>query len=79
MSPIWRRGLIAPLAVAVVALTAWPLAGAVAALSLFGAGMLGVVVWHLSQLDALARWAGAALEEAVPEGRGTWALAYAAL
>jgi two-component system, OmpR family, phosphate regulon sensor histidine kinase PhoR len=79
VSPIWRRGLIAPLAVAVAALVAWPLAGAVAALALFGAGMLGLVAWHLYQLDALARWAGAALEEAVPEGRGTWALAYAAL
>jgi two-component system phosphate regulon sensor histidine kinase PhoR len=79
MTPIWRRGLIAPLAVAAVALTAWPLAGVVAALALFGAGMLGIVAWHLFQLDALARWAGAALEEAVPEGRGTWAFAYAAL
>ena len=79
MSPIWLRGLIAPLAVAVVALTAWPLAGAVAALALLGAGMLGVAAWHLIQLDALTRWAGKALEEAVPEGRGTWAIAYAAL
>ena len=79
MSPIWLRGLIAPLAVAVVALTAWPLAGAVAALAVFGAGMLGVAAWHLIQLDALTRWAGTALEKAVPEGRGTWAIAYAAL
>jgi two-component system phosphate regulon sensor histidine kinase PhoR len=31
------------------------------------------------QLDALARWAGGPLEEPVPEGRGTWAVAYAAL
>jgi len=79
VSPIWLRGLIAPLAVAVIALTAWPLAGAVAALAVFGAGMLGVAAWHLIQLDALTRWAGTALEEAVPEGRGTWAIAYAAL
>ena len=79
MSPIWLRGLIAPLAVAVIALAAWPLAGAVAALAVFGAGMLGVAAWHLMQLDALTRWAGTALEEAVPEGRGTWAIAYAAL
>jgi len=79
VSPIWLRGLIAPLAVAVVALTAWPLAGAVAALAVFGAGMLGVAAWHLIQLDALTRWAGTALEKAVPEGRGTWAIAYAAL
>jgi two-component system phosphate regulon sensor histidine kinase PhoR len=79
VSPIWRRGLIAPLAVAAVALLAWPLAGAVAALALFGAGMLGLVAWHLIQLDILTRWAGRSLEEAVPEGRGTWAIAYAAL
>ena len=79
MSPIWLRGLIAPLAVAGIALTAWLLAGAVAALAVFGAGMLGVAAWHLIQLDALTRWAGTALEEAVPEGRGTWAIAYAAL
>ena len=79
MSPIWLRGLIVPLAVAVVALLVWPLAGAVAALALLAVGMLAVAAWHLIQLDALARWAGAPLEQAVPEGRGTWALAYAAL
>ena len=79
MSPIWRRGLIVPLAVGVVALVAWPLVGAVVALALLAVGMLGVAAWHLIQLDALARWAGSALEEAVPEGRGTWAIAYAAL
>jgi two-component system phosphate regulon sensor histidine kinase PhoR len=71
--------LIVPLAVAAVALLAWPLAGAVVALALLAVGMLGVAAWHLIQLDALARWAGSALEEAVPEGRGTWAIAYAAL
>jgi two-component system phosphate regulon sensor histidine kinase PhoR len=79
VSPIWRRGLIAPLAVAIAALFAWPLAGAIAALALFAVGLLGVVAWHLIQLDALARWASSAPEQAVPESRGTWALAYAAL
>jgi two-component system phosphate regulon sensor histidine kinase PhoR len=79
VTPIWLRGLLAPLAIAAIALLAWPLAGAVAALVLLAVGLLGVVAWHLMQLDALARWAGAAREEAVPEGRGTWALAYAAL
>ena len=79
MSPVWRRGLLAPLAVAATALLAWPLAGEVAALSLLGAGLFAVVIWHLRELDALTRWAGGALEEPVPEGRGTWALAYTAL
>ena len=45
MSPIWLRGLIVPLAVAVVALLAWPLGGAVAALALLAVGMLGVAAW----------------------------------
>jgi two-component system phosphate regulon sensor histidine kinase PhoR len=79
MSPVWRRGLIAPLAVSGAALLVWPLAGGVAALGLLAGGALAVIVWHLRQLDALARWAGGPLEEPVPEGRGTWALAYAAL
>jgi two-component system phosphate regulon sensor histidine kinase PhoR len=79
MSPIWRRGLIAPLGVAALALLAWPLAGGVAALAVLSAGLLGIFAWHLRQLDALARWAEGTLEEPVPEGRGTWALAYTAL
>src|SRR5271169_3403153 len=79
MSPVWRRGLVAPLVVAAAALLAWPLAGELAALSLLAAGLFALVVWHLRELDALTHWAGGALEESVPEGRGTWALAYAAL
>ncbi len=79
MSPVWRRGLVAPLGVIVTALLAWALAGVVTALSLLGAGLLAIVAWHLRELDALTRWAGRGLEESVPEGRGTWALAYTAL
>jgi two-component system, OmpR family, phosphate regulon sensor histidine kinase PhoR len=79
VSPVWRRGLIAPLAVSGAALLVWPLAGGTAALGLLAGGGLAIAVWHLRQLDALSRWAGGPLEEPVPEGRGTWALAYAAL
>jgi len=79
VSRIWLRGLIVPLVVAAVALLGWVLAGAVVALALLAVGMLGVAAWHIVQLDALARWAASPLEEAVPEGRGTWAIAYAAL
>jgi two-component system phosphate regulon sensor histidine kinase PhoR len=42
-------------------------------------GALAIIIWHLLQLDALARWASGPIEVPVPEGRGTWALAYAAL
>ena len=79
MSLVWRRGLLAPLAVVAAALVAWPVAGALAALALLSAGLLVVVIWHVRALNALTRWAGGALEEPVPEGRGTWALAYTAL
>ena len=79
MSPIWRRGLVAPLAVALIALATWPVAGGATALFVLAIGTIALVIWHLIQLDALARWAGGPLEEPVPEGRGTWAVAYAAL
>jgi two-component system phosphate regulon sensor histidine kinase PhoR len=79
MTPIWRRGLLPLLGVGLVALLSWPLAGGVAALAVLAVGALAVALWHLSQLDALARWAGGALKDPVPEGRGTWALAYSAL
>jgi len=79
VSPIWRRGLVAPLAVVLLALIVWPIAGGAAALAVLAIGAIAAVIWHLGQLDALARWAGGPLEEPVPEGRGTWAVAYAAL
>jgi two-component system, OmpR family, phosphate regulon sensor histidine kinase PhoR len=79
VSRVWLRGLVVPLAVAAIALLSWPLAGAGVALALLAVGMFGVAAWHIAQLDALARWAASPLEEPVPEGRGTWAIAYAAL
>jgi two-component system phosphate regulon sensor histidine kinase PhoR len=79
LTPIWRRGLTAPLAVGLLALLMWPIAGGTVALVVLAAGAFIVLFWHLAQLDALTRWASGALEESVPEGRGTWALAYAAL
>jgi two-component system phosphate regulon sensor histidine kinase PhoR len=51
----------------------------VAALAVFAVGVLALLGWHLYQLDVLERWASGPLEASVPEGRGTWAIAYAAL
>ena len=79
MTPIWRRGLVAPLVVGLAALLAWPLAGGSVALAVLAVGALAIILWHLAQLDALARWASGALEAPVPEGRGTWAVAYSTL
>jgi len=79
LTAIWRRGLLPPLAVGLVALLVWPFAGGVAALALLAVGAFAIVFWHVAELDALARWASGALEDPVPEGRGIWAFAYDAL
>ena len=79
MSAIWRRGLLPPLGLAVAALLVWPLAGAAIALTVLAIGAIALLGWHLYQLDMLTRWAGGPLEAPVPEGRGTWTIAFGAL
>ena len=79
MSPIWFHGLVAPAIVALLTGLAWLLGGTGAAFAVLAVGALAVIGWHLLQLAGLVRWAAGPFETAVPEGRGTWALAYAAL
>ena len=79
MNPVWLRGLMAPAMVAALALAAYLIDGMTAALAVVAVGALAIIVWNLLQLDALTRWASGPIEVPVPEGRGTWALAYAAL
>ena len=79
MNLIWLRGLAAPAMIMVLALAVGLIDGVTAALTVVAVGALAIIVWHLLQLDALARWASGPIEVPVPEGRGTWALAYAAL
>jgi two-component system phosphate regulon sensor histidine kinase PhoR len=79
MSSIWQRGLLVPLAVGALALLTWPVAGGGWALAVLALGLVVIYGWHLYQIDTLARWAAGPLEAPVPEGRGTWGLAYGAL
>ena len=79
MNLIWLRGLAAPAMIMVLALAVGLIDGVTAALTVVAVGALAIIVWHLLQLDALARWASGPIDAVVPEGRGTWALAYAAL
>ncbi|HEV2041896.1 MAG TPA: phosphate regulon sensor histidine kinase PhoR [Casimicrobiaceae bacterium] len=79
MNLIWLRGLAAPAMIMVLALAVGLIDGVTAALTVVAVGTLAIIVWHLLQLDALARWASGPIEVPVPEGRGTWAFAYAAL
>ncbi len=79
MSPVILAGLAIPAAVA--ALTALVAAGfgTAWALGVLAAGSAGVVAFHLWHLDRLARWAAGPVDVAVPEGRGSWQVALAAL
>jgi len=79
MSPIWLRGLVAPAIVALLTGFAWLLGGTGAAFAVLAVGALAVIGWHLLHLAGLVRWAAGPFEAPVPEGRGNWALAYAAL
>lgn len=79
MRAIWLRGLVAPCLVALGAAAGGALWGSGAALAIMGGGAIVVIGWHLHQLAQLARWADEPVDSPVPEGRGTWALAYAAL
>ncbi|MDQ6917339.1 MAG: phosphate regulon sensor histidine kinase PhoR [Pseudomonadota bacterium] len=79
MNPIWLRGLLFPALIAVLAGVAGAIEGLAVALAIVAVGALATIVWHLWQLAALARWASGPIDVPVPEGRGIWALAYAAL
>src|SRR5439155_12630961 len=76
---LWLRGLVAPMLVAVSSAIAWLGHGIEAAFAVMAAGLLATLGWHLWQLHKLAQWAAGPIDTPVPEGRGTWALAYAAL
>jgi len=79
MTPLWLRGLIAPLLVAALSGLMWLDRGLGAAFTVMAIGLLAIIAWHLWQLHKLTQWAAGAIDTQVPEGRGTWALAYAAL
>jgi two-component system, OmpR family, phosphate regulon sensor histidine kinase PhoR len=65
--------------VAVLSGFAWVAYGIDVAFAVMALGLLATIVWHLWQLHKLANWAAGPIDTPVPEGRGTWALAYAAL
>ncbi len=79
MSPIWLRGLVAPAVVALLALIAGLIGGLGVACAALAIGAIAIVGRHLKELDRLLRWAAGAVDGQVPEGRGAWGLAYAAL
>ena len=79
MISLWLRGLAAPLLVLVLSGLLWLDRGPGAAIMFMAVGLLAIVAWHLWQLQKLSQWAASPNDTKVPEGRGTWALAYTAL
>src|SRR5450631_144242 len=79
MSALWLRGLVAPMLVAALSGVAWLLYGPDVAFAVMALGLLATIGWHLWQLHKLAQWAAGPIDAPVPEGRGTWTIAYAAL
>ncbi|GAB4418011.1 MAG: phosphate regulon sensor histidine kinase PhoR [Sideroxydans sp.] len=72
MSDFWQRALVYPLTLLLFSLLLWPLAGALPAALLFGAGILWRGISHLRNLAALQRWLNDAENLPVPEGFGIW-------
>ncbi len=72
MSATLRRGLAAPVAVAVLTGLTWLASGPNPALVVLSIGAAGLVAFHLRHQLLVHRWAKGPLDAPVPEGRGSW-------
>ena len=72
MDGIWARPLLFLIALAVVGLIAWATAGPVAAVAVFAAGLLFLVLSHYRHIYLLRRWLRDPMLESVPHGWGVW-------
>jgi two-component system phosphate regulon sensor histidine kinase PhoR len=67
------------IALAVLSLAVWPVAGSTAAMAVFAAGLLVIAVAHYRHIALLRRWLRDPVPEQVPWGLGIWDLVYADL
>ena len=79
MSRTFYAALIAPACVALATLVAGLVFGAGWGLAVLAAGASALVGFHLWQFDRLVRWAEGPLDAPVPEGRGSWRVAFTGL
>ena len=79
MPEFWSRLLGTLVLIVIGALFLWPTAGEVWALSALCLGLLGLLVFHLRQLQQLNQWLANPQVRAVPEGRGVWQDTFVAL
>jgi len=69
---VWGRFLLLLLALACAALVTWPVSGPTAAVAVFAAGLLALVVSHYRHIALLRRWLSDPAPERVPLGAGIW-------
>jgi two-component system, OmpR family, phosphate regulon sensor histidine kinase PhoR len=79
MRPTLLSFLVVPAVVAVLAGIAWAVMGAAAALLVLAVGWGAILLHHARHLDRLIHWASGHLDTPVPEGSGSWRLAFSAL
>lgn len=78
MNTIWLQSALRLAVAAGVSLLLWPVAGATAALGLFAALLLIMLLHHLRHLARLSRWLADPRPEALPESSGLWEDVFAA-
>ncbi len=79
MNGSWASPLLFLIALAVAGLIAWPIAGPVAAVAIFAAGLFFVIISHYRHIALLRRWLRDPMLESVPHGWGVWDQVYADL
>ena len=79
MSPVYRSTLVSLASLAAVAAIAWAAAGAALGLSVFAAGLLALLVYHVRHLARFGRWVSHPVQGKAPEGAGSWDGVLAAL
>ena len=79
MKPAWRAGLLMPALAGIATLATWAVVGPAWALGVLALGALAIIVFHLNHVQMLHDWAAGDLDGAVPEGRGPWAVPFAAI
>ena len=79
MKPVYRKGIVAPAAVALATLITWAAAGPAWAIGVLALGAGAIIAFHLYHIQLVTDWASGPADAPVPDGRGTWAGTFSAI
>ena len=79
MFDFWRRALFFPLALLLLSLLLWAIAGALSAALLFAVLLLAHLLLYLRQLGTLNHWLADSERREMPDGSGQWEEVFARL